>query len=144
MPVLLRGSGGVARDGPLAVCDNGRVTRTPEQKRSRRVWIARGIAVVADALQIVALPAFSAGLLSPFDEIIDLGVGAIMVVLLGWHIAFLPTFLAEIVPFVDLFPTWTAAVLFATRRSAESKRNRAAQIAGASRSAPSAGDAEVR
>ncbi len=126
------------------MCDNGRVNRTLEEKRSRRVWIARGIAVAADALQIVALPAFGAGLLSPFDELIDLGVGVIMVVLLGWHVAFLPTFLAEIVPFVDLFPTWTAAVLFATRRGAELKRNRAAQIADAARRAPSGGDAEVR
>lgn len=105
-----------------AVCDNRRMERPAERsaetKRSGRVWLARGIAVAADALQLVALPAFGPGLLSPFDEAIDLGVGIIMVALLGWHVAFLPTFLAEIIPFVDLFPTWTTAVLFATRRTA--------------------------
>src|SRR4029453_14403993 len=35
--------------------------------------------------------------------------------LLGWHWAFLPAFLTELVPFVDLVPTWTIAVFLATR-----------------------------
>jgi hypothetical protein len=43
-------------------------------------------------------------------------VGAILIKLLGWHWAFLPTFAAELVPGLDLFPTWTAAVFFATRQ----------------------------
>jgi hypothetical protein len=33
----------------------------------------------------------------------------------GWHWAFLPTFLAELVPGLDLVPTWTAAAFFVTR-----------------------------
>ena len=86
----------------------------------RRLWLARGIAILADLIQIVALPLFGAGLTSPFDEILDLVIGATMIGLVGWHIAFLPTFVAEIIPFVDLFPTWTAAVLFATRGGAKS------------------------
>ena len=36
--------------------------------------------------------------------------------LVGWHFAFLPTFVAELVPGVDLIPTWTAAVWLVTRR----------------------------
>jgi hypothetical protein len=84
----------------------------------RRIWLARGLALTADFLQIVALPAFGFGLASPLDELLDLAIGVAMIRLLGWHAAFLPTFLAELIPFVDIFPTWTLAVLFVTRRSA--------------------------
>jgi hypothetical protein len=35
--------------------------------------------------------------------------------LIGWHWAFLPTFVSELIPLWDLVPTWTAAVFFATR-----------------------------
>jgi hypothetical protein len=38
-----------------------------------------------------------------------------MILLVGWHWAFLPAFLSEMVPVFDLVPTWTAAVFFATR-----------------------------
>jgi hypothetical protein len=37
-------------------------------------------------------------------------------VLVLFHLRFLPTFAAELVPGLDLFPTWTAAVFFATRQ----------------------------
>jgi len=37
------------------------------------------------------------------------------VVLLGWHVAFLPAFVVELLPVADLFPTWTIAVLYVTR-----------------------------
>lgn len=84
----------------------------------RRIWLARGLALAADFLQIVALPLFGPGLASPFDELLDLAIGVAMIRLLGWHVAFLPTFLAELIPFVDIFPTWTLAVLFVTRRGA--------------------------
>ena len=43
-----------------------------------------------------------------------------MLALVGWHWAFLPTFLAELIPFFDLVPTWTAAVFLATRASSRS------------------------
>ena len=52
------------------------------------------------------------------DTALDVAVGAILIKLLGWHWAFLPTFAAEMVPGLDLFPTWTAAVFFATRKLA--------------------------
>ena len=42
-------------------------------------------------------------------------VAAILIRLLGWHWAFLPTLLAELTPGFDLFPTWTAAVFYVTR-----------------------------
>ena len=84
----------------------------------RRIWLARGLALAADFIQIVALPLFGPGLASPLDEVLDLAIGVVMIRLLGWHVAFLPTFVAELIPFVDIFPTWTLAVLFVTRRGA--------------------------
>jgi hypothetical protein len=62
------------------------------------------------------MPLFAEGGLSPLDTGLDVIVGAILIKLLGWHWAFLPTFAAELVPGLDLFPTWTAAVFFATRQ----------------------------
>ncbi|HXK08731.1 MAG TPA: hypothetical protein VMT70_03715 [Vicinamibacteria bacterium] len=82
----------------------------------RRVWIARGLAIAVDLVQI-ALPPTS---VVPFvDVAIDVATAAAMVALVGWHWAFLPTFLAEAIPFVDLVPTWTLAVMIATRGRAE-------------------------
>jgi len=81
--------------------------------RTRIAWI---VAIAADALQIVLLPFFGEGFLSPLTDGIDLVVAVVMVVLLGWHFAFLPTAIAEVLPALNLFPTWTAAVFFVTRR----------------------------
>lgn len=69
----------------------------------------------ADLLQIACFPAFAGGWVSPVNNALDVVVAIVMVRLLGWHFAFLPTFVAELVPGVDLVPTWTAAVWFVTR-----------------------------
>jgi len=82
-----------------------------------RFRAAMMLAVVADALQIVVFPFFIEGALSPADDILDLGVGALMVHLLGWHWEFLPSFLAKLVPGVDLIPFWTMAVANVYRKS---------------------------
>lgn len=75
------------------------------------------LAIVADALQLVIFPVFVAGGLSPADDVLDLGVGALMVHLLGWHWEFLPSFLAKLVPGIDLVPFWTLAVANVYRKS---------------------------
>lgn len=75
------------------------------------------VALVADALQIVVFPAFVAGALSPADDVLDLGIGALMIHLLGWHWEFLPSFLAKLVPGVDLVPFWTLAVVNVWRKA---------------------------
>lgn len=82
-----------------------------------RVWSARGIAVAADLLQIVLFPLFLPGAVSPWSDALDLAVAGAMTVLLGWHWAFLPSLVAEVVPGLDLVPTWTAAAFFVTRGS---------------------------
>ncbi len=87
----------------------------PREITAGKIRAARIIAVAADLLQITLAPLFFEGGLSPFNDALDVAVAGIMVYLLGFHWAFLPTFIAEIVPVFDLVPTWTLAVLIATR-----------------------------
>jgi hypothetical protein len=79
-----------------------------------RVRAARAVAVGADVLQIAVAPLLGEGFASPFNDALDLAVAAVLVKLLGFHWAFLPTLAAEAVPALDLAPTWTAAVLLVT------------------------------
>ena len=83
----------------------------------RRVLAARIIAVVADTIQIGLLPLFAGGAPTGFDAALDVAVGIAMVALLGWHWAFLPAFALELLPGLDLAPTWTFAVFLVTRRT---------------------------
>lgn len=75
------------------------------------------LAIIADALQIVIFPLFAEGAISPADDLLDFGIGALMVRLLGWHWEFLPSFVAKLVPGVDLVPFWTMAVANVYRKS---------------------------
>ena len=84
-----------------------------------RVRLARLLALTADFVQILAFPLFGQGALSPLTDALDVVVGLALCLLLGWHWAFVPTFLAEMVPIFDLFPTWTVAVFFVTRGLSE-------------------------
>ena len=78
--------------------------------KTLRFRAALGLAIAADLVQMVVFPLFVEGLESPPDDVLDLGVGAVMVYLLGWHWEFAPSFLAKLVPGVDLVPFWTLAV----------------------------------
>lgn len=78
----------------------------------RMAWF---VAMAADALQLGAFPFFAEGAASPFDSVLDLVVAFLLIRLVGWHWAFLPTLIAEALPGADLFPTWTAAMLFVSR-----------------------------
>lgn len=84
--------------------------------KSRELRLALFVAIAADTLQIVALPVFLPGGFSPADTAIDVAAALILSKLLGWHWAFLPTIVAEIIPGMDLFPTWTAATLYVSWR----------------------------
>jgi hypothetical protein len=80
--------------------------------KSRELRVALSVAITADAVQIIGLPLFAGGGFSPADTAIDVAAAVILSNLLGWHWAFLPTMFAEMIPAFDLFPTWTAAVLY--------------------------------
>ena len=83
--------------------------KSPEQ---RLAWL---VAIAADAIQIAGFPLFVEGGMSVADSALDLIVAVVLIRLLGWHWAFLPSLVAELVPGLDLFPTWSAAVWFVTR-----------------------------
>ncbi len=82
---------------------------------SRRVRAALVIAIAMDVVQWVLLPLTLGGAASPANDALDVFVAALMVGMLGWHWPFLPTFVAKLVPFVDLAPTWTLAVWLVVR-----------------------------
>jgi hypothetical protein len=80
----------------------------------KRILFAFAVAVLTDVIQF---------LLGPFgwtfaDEIMDVIAMILISLTLGFHPLLLPTFVVEIVPIVDMFPTWTVctAVLVAMRR----------------------------
>jgi hypothetical protein len=85
--------------------------------------LAWAVAIAADALQIAAFPLFVEGGISPADSALDLIVAFVMIRLLGWHWAFLPTAAAKLIPGADLFPTWTTAVWFVTRERVSAGSN---------------------
>ena len=82
-----------------------------------RFRAALALAIVADAVQIVIFPLFAEGAISPLDDILDLTVMAVLIQLIGWHWEFLPSFIGEVVPGLDLVPFWTLAVVSAYRKS---------------------------
>jgi len=75
------------------------------------------LALAADVLQLAVFPLFVEGAFSPADDILDLGMAALLTNLLGWHWEFLPTFFAKLVPGVDLVPFWTIAVVNVWRKA---------------------------
>lgn len=73
------------------------------------------VAICADFLQICLFPFFSEGFISLLDDFSDVVVCLILSRLIGFHVAFLPSFLIKLIPVLESAPTWTLAVLIATR-----------------------------
>ena len=90
---------------------------TIKLSRRLRLRAALGLAIVADVAQMLVFPLFVEGAASPADDILDLCMGGMLSWLLGWHWEFLPSFLAKLVPGVDLVPLWTLAVGNVYRKS---------------------------
>lgn len=82
-----------------------------------RLRFAIVLAILADVLQLLVFPFFIDGGASPADDLMDLGVGAVLTALVGWHWEFLPSFFAKVLPGVDLVPLWTLAVANVYRKS---------------------------
>lgn len=82
----------------------------------RQLWTARAVAMSVDALQFALAPLFGEGVASPANIAIDCAVFGFLVWYLGFHLAFLPSFVIEEIPLFNLAPSWTAAVLLATRK----------------------------
>ena len=82
-----------------------------------RLRTALILAIIADLLQLVVFPLMVSGAASPPDDVLDVGMAVILTMLLGWHWEFLPSFLAELVPGVNMIPCWTIAVAMIYRRN---------------------------
>ncbi len=90
-------------------------TPTTKPPRLAAVPMAWGVALLTDLVQWVVFPFFVSPLGWPVDAVLDVVTAGILIRLLGWHWAFLPGFLMELIPGVDMVPTWTVAVFLATR-----------------------------
>jgi hypothetical protein len=97
-----------------------RISNLVKAIKSPEHRLALLVAMAGDAVQILALPLFAGGGFSPADTLLDAFMAVILIRMLGWHWAFLPTLVAELTPGFDLFPTWTAAVLYVTLQSSYS------------------------
>ncbi len=84
----------------------------------RRVRFALALAMLADLVQVGLMPLFWEGAASPPNDVLDVVIAVAMFLLLGFHWALLPSVVLELVPALNLVPTWTAAVLFVTRGTA--------------------------
>jgi hypothetical protein len=74
--------------------------------------LALGLALTADALQILLSPLLAVGMGEGIDAGIDVTMCLLLTWLRGFHWVFLPTFLAELIPGIDLAPFWALAVIF--------------------------------
>jgi len=72
-----------------------------------RIGMACAVAFLADAFQVMLGPLGWTFI----DEILDVGAMIVCTLLLGFHPLLLPTFVIEIVPVIDMLPTWTACVI---------------------------------
>ena len=92
----------------------------PRNLTRSRVALAFGAAILADVAQLVLGPL---GWLWA-DAVIDVVAAIVTTIAIGFHPLLLPTFIIELVPVVDVLPTWTAcvaAVVVLRRRAARSK-----------------------
>jgi len=90
---------------PPALLRTGQLSR-------RRQLIALVVALLADSLHYFFWPLFFEGGVSPFDWAEDFIVTVILLVILGFRWELIAAFGLELVPFIDMFPTWTAFMLF--------------------------------
>jgi len=103
---LQAGYSGPAGDlRPTDFEQNAGMFRTPPLTSSR-IWLAFAAAIAADGFQV---------LLGPlgwtfFDEVIDVITMIVVSLLIGFHPLFLPTFVVEFIPVIDMLPTWSACV----------------------------------
>jgi hypothetical protein len=93
------------------------------QLTQKRVILAFGIAIMADLIQIPVTAVTMTGIFAIPGEIADLMVDCVVMVatslLLGFHWLLLPTLFVEVIPGLDLLPTWTGCVALLVKKRRE-------------------------
>ena len=79
--------------------------RAPRLTRLR-ITLAFAVAVTADGLQIGLFPVAWTFAQSAVDVVAMI----LTMILIGFHILLLPTFVVELIPVADMLPTWTGCV----------------------------------
>ncbi len=77
----------------------------------RRKNVALAVAGLSDLTQLLFAPAFLEGAGSPFDVALDVVTAVVILLIVGFEWRLALALAAELVPGLDLFPTWTAVVL---------------------------------
>jgi hypothetical protein len=87
---------------------------TPPPLTPTRARLAYATAIGTDILQFALGPLGWLGAV----EALDVATAVVMWRLLGFHPLLLPTFMIELLPIIDVLPTWTgcAALVIASRR----------------------------
>ena len=77
----------------------------------RQKALALGVAGLADFLQMMVFPLFIEGGFSPLQDALDFLTALALFVVCGFRWQLGLAFFVELLPIVDIFPTWTAVVL---------------------------------
>jgi hypothetical protein len=77
---------------------------SPQRKK-----MALAVASFADFLQIMLLPLLGWGYI--LDDAIDFFTALVLIAICGFKWQFILAFILELVPVLDILPTWTAVVL---------------------------------
>ena len=87
---------------------------------SKRVRIAWALAICVDLAQALAAATELSG---PLHLAINAGVDVVVMLLmwrlLGFSMLFIPSFVVELLPMVDIAPTWSLAVFAITRMQSQ-------------------------
>jgi hypothetical protein len=85
-----------------------------------RIIAAFAIAILADAIQFPVAAATASGMLAAPGEFTDFVLDCIVMaatsVLIGFHWMLLPSMFIEVIPGLDLLPTWTGCVALVVRQ----------------------------
>ncbi len=103
---------------PARTANAGAAGLAKEAWQTRRAWF---VAIAADVLQWGLFPLFAWGGLAPWNVGLDLLVGFLLVRWMGFHVAFLPAFVTELVPIANFIPSWTLALWIVTKLRAGKK-----------------------
>ena len=83
-----------------------RGTITRKQKAAALV-----VAVIVDIIQVSLWPFFFEGAASPAQDVLDVITTIILVAICGFRWQLALAFIVELIPGLDLFPTWAAFIL---------------------------------